>query len=150
MTEGLRDVFLRMGREVLARHQDLPHSWTQKDSTTTLEFPKKDGEGFEVSVVASDAEVTVCYQGGHEHFGEGSFEEIVRDALGLVRDLLTTGMRVRELWAGNRPYRWYLETHEGGTWRTESVTGLLIWNYFGHRSERIYQNRSLPGRLGAY
>jgi hypothetical protein len=27
------------------------------------------------------------------------------------------------------------------------VLGLLFWNYFSRRSEKIYQNHHLPGRL---
>jgi len=70
----------------------------------------------------------------------------VRDALGLVRDLLSPGMRLRELRAAGRPYKWILEGRLSGQWHTEQTMALLIWNYFGVRSERIYQNAHLPER----
>lgn len=74
---------------------------------------------------------------------------MVEDALGLVRDLLSPDMRVRELRAGRSAYRWFIEAFDGRTWKVEHMTGLLFWNYFGRRSEHIYQNAVLPGRLAA-
>jgi len=71
---------------------------------------------------------------------------VVRDALGLVRDLLSAAMRLRELRAGGWPYKWILEARVSGQWQTEQTMGPLVWNYFGARSKRIYQNAHLPER----
>ena len=65
----------------------------------------------------------------------------------MARDLLSSDMRIREQRAGRHGYRWHAERLEGGKWVVESTTGLLFWNYLGWRSERIYQNTQLPGRL---
>lgn len=93
-------------------------------------------------------------RGVHVHFDEHhdprlhDAEELVDEALGLARDLLSPAMRIRELCAGGKPYRWVMEYSDGAGWRGEQETGLLVWNYLGRRSERVYQNHALPGRLG--
>ena len=55
---------------------------------------------------------------------------------GLVRDMLSASMRLRERRAGDRAYRWHLEFFDGSTWRHDGTTGLLLWNFFGKRTER--------------
>lgn len=85
--------------------------------------------------------------GFHTHFDDSDDAgALVRDAFGLVRDLLSPAMRLREWRAGNVPYRWVLEVQVADGWRSEQTMGLLFWNYFGRRSERVYQNRQLPAR----
>lgn len=92
-------------------------------------------------------------RGVHVHFDEHydpefyDTEELVDEALGMARDLLSPDMRIRELRAGNKPYRWFMEHSDGTRWHAVHVTGLLFWNYLGRRSEHIYQNHTLPGRM---
>ncbi len=40
-----------------------------------------------------------------------------------------------------------MEYFDGTQWYTSNETGFLLWNYLGRRSERIYQNHILPGRI---
>jgi hypothetical protein len=70
----------------------------------------------------------------------------VRYALGLLRDLLGPGMRLREKLAGGNAYRWFLEATTASGWQVEYETTLLLWNVLGRRSERIYRNTHLPVR----
>ncbi len=56
-------------------------------------------------------------------------------------------MRIRELRAGDKPYRRVMECSDVAGWRGEQKTGFLAWNHLGRRSERVYQNRTLPGKL---
>jgi hypothetical protein len=56
-------------------------------------------------------------------------------------------MRIRELHAGDKPYRWIKEYSAVVGWRREQETGFLEWNHLGRRSERVNQNHALAGRL---
>lgn len=128
---------------ILLDHPDIPHTWRGD----ALVFLTTEASGFEIRLHPEEHGIVVfAGLGLHEHFEE-SPAEAVRDALGLVRDLLSPDMRVRELRAGRFAYRWILERMAGDRWLPESETGLLFWNYFGKRSQRIYQNKALPGRL---
>lgn len=130
---------------ILVNNPALGHSW---QTNGELVFPPKGPDGFEVRLKPDSHGVIVLTDVGfHEHF-EGSPEQAVESALGLVRDLLSPDMRVREQRANGSGYRWILERRDGQDWKSESRTGLLLWNYLGRRGERIYQNRHLPGRLG--
>jgi hypothetical protein len=131
---------------VLESHVGLPHTW-QEDGE--LRFAASSAGGFEVVLQPDSAGIIVFTSiGFHEHC-EGPVAQAVQDALGLTRDLLSPDMRIREQLAGARPYRWHLERRHAAGWAIESTSGSLFWNYFAHRSERIYQNHHLPGRLEA-
>jgi hypothetical protein len=129
---------------ILAEHPEVVHQWSED----WLVFPPASPDGFEVSIDPEPHGVIVFTGVGVHVHVDGSPEEAVRDAIGLVRDLLSSDMRVRELRSGGQGYRWILERREASGWIGEAQTSLLFWNYFGQRSERIYQNSQLPGRLG--
>ncbi len=129
---------------ILSTHPEVHHAWRQDG---TLVFPASSPAGFEVTLQPEDGEVSVFTSCGfHEHF-EGEPLQAATDALALTRDLLSPDMRVRELRAGGGAYRWVLERRTSGGWTAEASTGLFFWNWFGRRSERVYQNTQLPGRL---
>ena len=135
---------------VLQSHPGLSHDW---HASGALRFPASSDEGFEV-VLKPDSHGIVVFTsvGFHKHF-EGAVREVVQEALGFARDLLSPDTRVREHRAGGRPYRWNLERRQEGwlsttpgDWAVESVVCLVLWNFFGRRTERIYQNAHLPRR----
>jgi hypothetical protein len=130
--------------QVLADHPELPHEWRGRGD---LAFPAVDADGFDV-ILQPDARgiIVLTGTGLHEHI-EAIPAEAVQDAMGLARDLLSVDMRIRERRAGGRGYHWTLERRAGDGWRMESRTGLLVWNYLARRSEHVYQNQQLPGRL---
>ena len=113
-----------------------------------VRFPRVDDFGFDVEVSVGDREIVVHALGAHEHFelGNGTPSEVCASVLGLVRDLLSPDMRIREIRSRGRPFRWFVESRNGPAWQVEAETGLLVFNYLGKRSERVYQNRQLPGR----
>ena len=130
---------------VLEAHPELQHRW---DAGGELTFPALSESGFDVVLQPDRQGIIVSTSVGfHEHC-EGPLPPAVTAALGLARDLLSPDMRVREQRAGGRPYRWHLERRVAGGWAPESQTGLLLWNYLGRRTERIYENAHLPARLG--
>jgi len=124
---------------------EIPHLWREG----ALVFPSSRDGGFEITIQPEASGVVVFTDVGlHIHL-DASPDEAVQDALGLVRDLLSPDMRIRELRAGGRGYRWLLERRESNGWLCEAKTGLFLWNYFGRRGERVYQNQQLPGRLAS-
>lgn len=144
--------FVALAKETLATTPEVKHSWSidADEDHCMLNISASSDAGFSITIEVFPEEITVFMGVPHEHFSpEGaSPEELVRSILGLLRDLLSPAMRVREQRAGGSPFRWYVEMHqEDGTWQTETTTSLLFWNYFGRRSERIYQNDVLPSRV---
>ncbi|MGD0999050.1 MAG: hypothetical protein ABSA67_00010 [Candidatus Brocadiia bacterium] len=71
-------------------------------------------------------------------------DQLAASAFGLVRDLLSLGMRIRERLSGGKPHKWAFERYENGRWVTEEWICLFFWNYFGKRTEKTYQNAILP------
>jgi len=91
--------------------------------------------------------------GVHVHFDEHyvprlhDTEELVEVALGLARDLLSPAMRIRKPRADGKPYRWVMESFAGKV-ECRARDGVAILElYLGRRSERVFQNLTLPGRL---
>jgi hypothetical protein len=141
--------FVRQAKEALSQHPQIRHEWSidEDEGRCTLEIPEEYDGGFPITVEVSSAEIMVIAGGAHRHLWRaGSPDELAAHALGLVRDLLSPGMRIRERLAAGRPYRWEIEIHTRGRWATMERVGLIFWNYFGKRTERTYQNRTLPAR----
>ena len=135
----------RRAEEILAENPKLIFEW-QGDA---LAFPAVDPEGFEISVDPQDRGVIVFTAlAFHTHF-DGPPAQSVGEALALVRDLLSPDMRIRERRSKDKPYRWVLQRRAGKSWVAEAQTSLIVWQYFGHRSDRFYMNQQLPGRLSA-
>jgi hypothetical protein len=138
--------FEELGRLVASKHPTWSHNRRETTAGTRFEYPKLNENGFSVSIIVGDKSVDIetdC--GWHTHYHEPSDDE--RAGLtGLVRDMLSNSMRIRELRAGGGPYRWHLEVLDRTNWIADGTIGLLFWNYFGSRTEAIYQNEHLPPR----
>ncbi|HDS00880.1 MAG TPA: hypothetical protein ENO22_03875 [candidate division Zixibacteria bacterium] len=152
MNNGLVQEFIDYGKELLSKHPDLPHEWkiNRDKPRAELKFPRQSVSGFDVVIEAKSSEITVrTGELGHEHFEpeEGPPVYLVESVFGYVRDLLSPDMRLREKLAGNKP-RWAaVESFDETNWNPESVFGLVLWNFFAKKSEKIYTNQQLPGRL---
>jgi len=147
MQGDLRAELRRQAEAILVHYPGLAHRWEEIPGGIRLAFPTTSANGFEVAVEAQKRGLLVSGHGFHTHFEwQPTAAEAVADALGLVRDLLSPATRVRELRAADRPYRWELQVRDGIGWRTREMTVLTFWNYFGRRSERIYQNETLEPR----
>jgi hypothetical protein len=150
MSKELCDAVLRQARDILARHPDLAHRWNEHGSNHELTFPALDPTGFDVIVSIEENGTTLFARGAHRHVQpiEGQdVESLASETLGLVRDLLSPDMRIREFCASGSAYRWQMEACTADGWKAVEVTALIFWNYFGRRLEKIYQNHILPGRL---
>ena len=127
---------------------EVAHGWEEHNNVVTLYVPETTPNGFRVGVEASDTAVVLT--AGRMHVptfeDEESPADQVRDALALARDLLSAGMRLRELRVLGIPYRWYLESEKEGEWIVEHEMGLLFWLPSWFASTAVYQNRQLPPR----
>jgi hypothetical protein len=133
--------------DVLRGRPGLPHRLHDEGRHLQVEFPKQGPSGFDVFLTVTDGDVLLETDRGWHLQQEGPSEQQIEEFLGLVRDMLSTACRLRERRAGGRPYRWHLESFVEGVWRRDGTTGLVFWNYFGRRSEHVYQNDTLPARI---
>ena len=141
--------FVRQAQQALSHHPQIVHEWSIDDDEDhcILDIPEADENGFPVTVEVYPEQITVMAGPAHVHLDpDGDADELAAYALGLIRDLLSPAMRIREQLAGGRPFKWTLEHLHGGKWIMEEEMGLLIYNWFAKRSERIYQNQILPAR----
>lgn len=142
--------FVQAATSALASTSQVKHTLSvdADEDHCILDIPKAEEGGFDIMFEIEPDEITVVAEGAHFHVDNGStLEETVQAALGLLRDLLSDHMRVRELRTCDQPYEWHLQSLRDGEWITEQVTSLFLRRFWGERSERIYQNRVLEGRL---
>jgi hypothetical protein len=150
MPNYLPDVFRMVVSGIIDQTRVETHDWhlEDKDGGCELVIPKLSDEGFEVTVIADDQEVTVYTEYlAHQHFtSDGNHEEVSQQAMGLVRDLLSPVMRLCVIEVGGKPFQAHFEISHRGEWHRESTTALFSLPFFRKRIERFYVNRRLPIR----
>lgn len=141
--------FTSKAQEAFAHYPQIEHSWSidADEDHCILDIPKKTDCGFPITAEVFPDEIVIIAEGAHSHLEiSDDVDVLVESALGLIRDLLSPTMRVRELCSNGRAFRWYLESLSDGQWRTEEVTGLFFFPFFGKKTQNIYQNNTLPSR----
>jgi hypothetical protein len=97
-----------------------------------------DADGFAVTLEEGPTEFVVHFDGWHEHFADRS------GALACFAYGLSDRCRLAVLYRGATPVRWTVEALDGGVWRRDSTTGLLL-QPFWRRGRLVHlQNRLLP------
>jgi len=145
----LAQEFINSSEKFFQAYPQVEHSWSVITGAEleVLEIPSRSEIGFEITCVIEDAQIVISSGGHHDHYEvEGDEEDFVNHLFGLIYDLLTPVMRLKEYRAGKSGYKWELELLENGGWKTESCSGLLFYNYFARKSVKIYQNKQLPVR----
>jgi len=150
-SQTLSQAFCAKVNEIVDSSGDRCRDWSlteNKRGQCTLLVPKLNAEGFEVTVVVDETEISVFTEYiAHAHFtSDGKHGEIVACALGLVRDLLSPGMRVRVYEAGGSPYRGDLEVFDRGVWKREWSTSLFVFTWFRRKSQKVFANHRMPSR----
>jgi hypothetical protein len=144
---NLPESFRRYGAAVLAKHPEVQHEWTTENDSCELSIPTSSSSGFDIRFEVESDAVTLCWGNWHTRFEPtGNIDTLIEHLYGLLRDMLSPNMRIRELYAGSRPYKGLLESFDGTNWSTEYEMALIFWNYFGPRSARTFSNSILPGR----
>lgn len=149
MPSSPKDRFYEHACKLMEEHPLVPYSTAQTSRSRSLCFAPQDDDGFSVEVEAYDGEVFIHTAGVDSYTFPLNDDptDVVMEVFGVVRDLLSPHMRLRVLSAGRTPYKFIVESWNGTTWEAEQKTASLAFNYLARRSERIYVNRHLPGRL---
>lgn len=143
--------FVRHAKEFLAEFPQVRHDWVihTDDDYCVLTIPKETGSGFPVTVEVNPSEIMVMAGGAHREYElryNKDPDKLVAEVLGFVRDLLSPVMRIKEYSADGKPYQYAFQVYHNEPWITEEWIGLFFRNYFGKRSDKIYQNDILPAR----
>ncbi|WP_416768235.1 hypothetical protein ACM66T_07525 [Sulfurimonas sp. ST-25] len=139
----------RLYVDSLPEINEIPHIWDE--SNLKVIFLKSDEGGFDISV-SDDGDDIIGIEtdmGIHDHIHiqeAESYEKALSFVFGLVRDMLSENMRIREITKNEKPVKWILENYQDGKWFEEHTVGLLLFNYFGKKSEKVYSNHTLPPR----
>lgn len=163
---------------VLLNEVGVAHMLEERGNIVRVVIPRIHDSGFEITVEAATFGVLVRTETlfhAHFHFdpsyydwpdddwpdddddseddSEPGFDELrasntAAQALGLVRDLLSPAVRIRERRAAGIPYYAALETRVGGEWRRRRAVALLRFPYLGPREERVSTNSHLAPRTG--
>lgn len=142
--------FVDQAKQFLSTYPQIKHEWSidEDQDHCILDIPEESENGFSITVEVDSDQIIVLTSGAHQNFefnGDNP-DDLVSEILGLVRDLLSPMMRIRERLSNGKPYKWAFEVYHNEQWITEEFVGLLFWNYFGKRTEKIYQNETLPAR----
>jgi hypothetical protein len=97
--------------------------------------------GFTVELLVGTDGYTVLFDGGwHEEF------DTEEEALNCVGFGLSSTCRLAVTYRGSTPSRWAVQSRQEGDWKTDSVTGLLIFPFW-RRPRVVYkQNDLVPSR----
>jgi hypothetical protein len=144
--QELASLLRQQATAMLASYPAIRHTWLDQGAIVTLAFPPLDESGFEIAVQVGNGYVYVLVGQSHYRFDLHSRppEPEIAKALGLVRDLLSNRMRLRESRSNDKPYRWIVEREVSGQWEPELIEENPFFNYFGRRSERLYYNNQVP------
>ena len=140
---------VKTGKDLLSRHPEVLHEWSidADEDHCILDIPKKSEDGFDITFEVYPEEIMVMAGGAHTQLSAREYKDkTVETAFGLLRDLLTKNMRVREKLSNGKPYSWSIESIGNGKWNFEESNTLFFWNYFGKKTEKIYSNDILPVR----
>lgn len=149
----LPDTFFQVVSARLADHPQLKHQWSgpEKSGKRVLRIPKADDTGFDVTIECEPYGLYPFADGWHgapwdaPHDAKTRNEAVCEDCLGFLRSVLCADATLTIWHSSGRPYKWILSYPVGGT-RASDETGVIFFNYFGKREQRVYQNRHLPPR----
>lgn len=144
---ALSRAFVSTTKRFFEMHDKIQHNLSINNDHCHLLIPTQRQEGFDISVEVNSNQITYHLGGYHDHLDlDGDPHEFVNHFFGFLYDSLSTLMRVREFRSGSSAYKWILECRSDDVWETEGTSGLLFYNYFGSKTEAIYQNSVIPER----
>gem|GEM_PF-2354391 len=146
----LIDAFKKTQKRFSEEYPEIEISIDYTGDCHTLSIKDKSENGYSIYVDIFDDELIFHCDHFHQHIyqpKEMNTEDYVNHVFGMVYDYLTTNVRMIEKRANDKPYQWTIEIKERNEWREDQTNGLIFYNYFGKKSERIYQNDLLPPRM---
>jgi hypothetical protein len=139
----MKTFFLNHINNFIEELNNIEYEWI-KDGKELI-FKKKNVEGFDVIIGFEENHIYIyTNRGYHEHFEmmEKS-EEVLNYVFETVRGLLNKKMRIIEFLSNGKAYMWKLQSLNNEKWKTVATNSLILWNYFGRKSENIYRNNFL-------
>ena len=128
---------------LISVYPNLKNFITETDSGFTIE--KQDSSGFDIAIEDDGKLIYLETDAGYEdHWHIDRFEvedECYRIVFDTIVDLISSDSRIVILCSNGKPYKWLRESKVDGEWFVVSHSGLLFWNFFGHRSEKILINK---------
>src|SRR5688500_16326077 len=118
---------------VKAKLAKYPVARFRATETSIVVEPYQPG-GFEVRLDVRPGECTVSFEGWHEEFQSED------EALNCFAFGLSSACRLRTGLRGLFPYRWTVESLQGGQWVADSTTGLLIFPVWRRRRTEHRRN----------
>lgn len=142
----MKEQFFTYISSLLSDHPAIEYEW--KKNNREIVFKKKTDSGFDITVSYEKQYITLeTDRGYHDHFEAfEKFDEIIKYVMGIVRDLLSRDMRIKEILSNGKPRKWQLQSKQNGEWVTEASSGLIFWNYFRKRTEKNFSNNTLEPR----
>lgn len=142
----MENIFYSYISELIKDHTNLHVEW--RNNNKEIVFKKKDENGFDITIQDNETFIYIETEPGyHWHFdNKKDKKQTLSEVMGLVRDLLGPNMRIREILSNGKPRKWITECYINNKWISDGETGLLVWNYLGKKSEKIYQNKILEPR----
>ena len=106
---------------------------TRSESSISIRPPSE--TGFTVDLNVDADHYTVYFDGGwHEEF------DTEKEAINCVGFGLSSSCRLAVTYRGSTPCNWAVQSRQGGDWKTDSVTGLLIFPFW--RRPRVVFKRN--------
>ena len=146
----MEEIFYNHINEILSNGPELDYEWQNNNSEITLK--KISPNGFDIILSFDKNFIYLNTNTGFHYYPNVvvDFTQTLIEVMGLVRDLLSKNMGIKEYCSNGKPYKWELESLGNNIWMNEGTTRLLFWNYFGKKSQKIYFNETLPIRDLSY
>jgi hypothetical protein len=119
--------------QIRERLRKYPHVRYEVGASSISVLPTSN-DGFTVGLEISQSQITVFFNGWHEHFQEQD------EALDCFAFGLSDECRLMECRRGNFAYRWTVESKQDGKWVADSETGLFLFPFWKSKEVRYLQN----------
>ncbi len=107
-------------KQRLEDHPDIRFESSDKQLTIYASGPG----GFDISVIDEENQVTVYFEGWHQHF------DTTEEALQCVGFGLSGESRIKVERRGSTAYRWTLEYRDGDDWKFDGLTSLVFYPFW--------------------
>lgn len=121
-------------KATLGKHPNLCY----EESADSISVLSQDGDGFPVSLAMNGDVFVVSFAGWHEEF------DTEAEALDCVAFGLSESCRLLVASRGSFDYRWTVEGHVDGRWKSMSTTGRRLAPFWRPFCERVLQNHVTP------
>ncbi|MFB3897695.1 MAG: hypothetical protein ACE14V_15490 [bacterium] len=148
---NLPKIFENCAKSILEKYPNIQTKWDDNGTKRSrLTIYKQDENGFDIIVEAETYGLYPFAGGWHGAPWEigptdTTPEKLCEQFMGFIRSLLCTDAMLEVKYASGFSYKWIL-TYPTEQGIESEVTGLLFYNYFGKRTNRIFQNQHLPPR----